>query len=353
MMDFNKDLFVNDLLKWYELNKRPLPWRKNHDPYRIWISEIMLQQTQVNTVIPYFERFIETFPTVEALAMASSESVLKVWEGLGYYSRARNLHETAKIIVTKFNGEFPKSYDELLKLKGVGTYTAGAISSIAFNQAHPAVDGNIMRVMSRVMKIYDDLANPKTKTKFEIMMKDVIPVDHPREFNQALMELGALICRPKGQKCYQCPVRNHCQAYQEGVEEYYPVKTPKAAQRKITYHTALVNINGRYLMRKRPDVGLLANMWEFIQYECKNVDELSEYLTDNYQIELFNINKAEVVEHVFSHLIWEMHVYRIEAHTINYLPKNAELFTIAELDTIPISTAHRKLLVFLDQNESK
>jgi A/G-specific adenine glycosylase len=308
----------------------------------------MLQQTQVNTVIPYFNRFMELFPNVVALESASSETVLKAWEGLGYYLRARNLHEAAKMIVENFSGQFPKDYESIIKLKGIGSYTAGAISSIAYNEPVPAVDGNVMRVMSRILTIWDDVALTKTKIKFEDIINDIIPIETPSNFNQGLMELGALICKPKGQKCSICPVMKHCIAYNGGVDDQLPFKSSKTKQVNVPLITGIIiNNRNQYLMRKRPDQGLLANMWEFVQVEGFEFEDLKFYLLEHYNIELEKGFRLGEVKHIFTHRIWLMNVYKSSVSTFIELPNHLKWLSKEELELIPISTAHRKLFEWI------
>jgi A/G-specific adenine glycosylase len=346
--DFNPSLFADDLINWYQSIKRDLPWRENQDPYRVWISEIMLQQTQVSTVIPYFLRFVSRFPTVYDLANAIEEDVLKAWEGLGYYSRARNLQTAAKTIVLEHDGEFPKDYDSILALKGIGTYTAGAISSIAFDNPKPAVDGNVMRVMSRVLDIWDDIALAKTKKQFEIIIEEIISQEDPSSYNQGLMELGALICTPKAQACFKCPVSAHCLAYQKGHDDQLPVKVSKTKQTSVSMMTGIVqDESGRFLMRKRPELGLLANMWEFVQSEGKTFDDLKEHLSHHYNIELSGGELQGEVKHVFSHRIWNMHVFKAKMTGEVELPSHLRWMTEVELEEVPISTAHKKVMSYL------
>src|SRR4051794_22479382 len=252
--------FSRDLIGWFNDEKRDLPWRKDRDPYKIWVSEIMLQQTRVDTVIPYFNRFMEQFPTIEALSMAEEEKILKAWEGLGYYSRARNLHSAVKEVHEKYGGEVPADPKEISALKGVGPYTAGAILSIAYGIPEPAVDGNVMRVLSRILSIWEDIAKPATRKVFEEAVRKLISHNNPSYFNQALMELGALICTPSSPSCLLCPVREHCSAFAEGVQRELPVKTKKNKQREVQLAAAILTDEaGRILIHKRPDHGLLAN----------------------------------------------------------------------------------------------
>lgn len=252
------------LLSWYDREKRLLPWRENTDPYRVWVSEIMLQQTQVVTVIPYFHRFMEWFPTITDLAEADEDRLLKAWEGLGYYSRVRNMQVAAKEMVANYDGQMPDTIDAILSLKGIGPYTGGAVSSIAFERPEPAVDGNVMRVYSRLFCISDDIAVPKTRKVFEKKVRETISHERPGDFNQALMDLGSGICTPTSPKCDECPLMEICGAYQAQTMTEYPVKTKKVKAVPLYYvGLAIQNQSGAYLLEQRPKDGLLANLWTF------------------------------------------------------------------------------------------
>lgn len=348
MIEIDQIKFNRQLIDWYHKNKRDLPWRVNQEPYRIWISEIMLQQTQVITVIPYYNRFMTLFPTIKDLANADLEQVLKAWEGLGYYSRARNIHHAAKTIMNEFNGIFPIDYEDILSLKGIGSYTAGAISSIAYNQPHPSVDGNVMRVMSRVLDIWDDIALPKTKKLFEEVIGDIISKEDPSAFNQGLMELGALICRPKSPLCLECPVREHCEAYQNGYDDQLPVKMNKTKQVKIPYVTCFVeNDHQQFLLRKRPDKGLLAGLWEFVQIEGTEFTDLEEHLLYHYDVHIKDGQYLGNEQHIFSHRIWLMEIYHCKLKQIKKLPQSYQWMRLDQLEEVPISTAHKKLIAFI------
>ncbi|WP_148931719.1 A/G-specific adenine glycosylase [Paenibacillus methanolicus] len=261
-----KAYFSRELLDWYRANKRVLPWRMNRDPYRIWVSEVMLQQTRVDTVIPYYERFMAKFPTITVLAEAPEEEVLKLWEGLGYYSRARNLQAGAQEVAERHGGIVPDNKDMVAALRGVGPYTTGAIMSIAFNRPEPAVDGNVMRVLSRYFCLEDDIAKPSTRIGIEKLAASLIPEGAAGDFNQALMELGALVCTPKSPGCLTCPVMAHCEGRAEGKEHILPIKTKAKPPRPETRLAALVvgtgEHAGKLLVRQRPESGLLARMWE-------------------------------------------------------------------------------------------
>lgn len=258
------EAFQDDFLSWYDREKRTLPWRENSQPYRVWVSEIMLQQTRVETVIPYFYRFMEWFPTIEALANAPEEQLLKAWEGLGYYSRVRNLQKAAQEIVQDHGGRMPHDISEIAKLKGIGPYTAGAIASIAFNQAEPAIDGNVMRVFSRLFSLSVDIAKPASRKIFDEVVRMTISHDFPSEFNQAIMDLGSRICTPTSPKCEECPLQKYCDAYANQTQSQFPVKSKKVKPKPIYYLTAAIqNDQGQYLLEQRPSSGLLANMWCF------------------------------------------------------------------------------------------
>jgi A/G-specific adenine glycosylase len=313
--EIDKTMFQNDLLEWFEKEQRDLPWRKDRDPYKVWVSEIMLQQTRVDTVIPYFERFMSWFPTMEAFSLAEEEKILKAWEGLGYYSRVRNLHSSVKEVQESYGGKVPDTLEEISKLKGVGPYTAGAILSIAYGKPEPAVDGNVMRVLSRILLIKEDIAKPKTRKIFEYAVRELIAKHNTSHFNQALMELGALICTPGTPSCLLCPVREHCSAFKEGVQSELPIKNQKKSSKTVNMISAiLTNKEGKILIRKRPSTGLLANLWEYptFSYSTKLVSNRDFYIHEfekafDVDIELgLPISK---VEHVFSHLVWKVDLF--------------------------------------------
>ncbi|MCE7792239.1 A/G-specific adenine glycosylase [Salipaludibacillus sp. CUR1] len=352
MREIKPEDFQRDLLEWYDENKRDLPWRRERDPYKIWVSEIMLQQTQVDTVIPYYQRFMSLFPTVKDLAEADEETVLKAWEGLGYYSRARNLHSAVKEVNNTYGGEVPSSEKDVKSLKGVGPYTAGAILSIAFNIPAPAVDGNVMRVTSRLLAIYDDIAKASSRKTFEETAMELIDKDRPSDFNQALMELGALICTPKNPDCLICPVNEHCSARKEGVQDLLPVKSKKKPPKKMKMKVLLVkDENDRVLIERRPDTGLLAKLWQFPNIEAETDDlsdlnHLGESLGLTLEIEKKNIQE---VKHVFSHVVWEMEVYKGFAKSVH----NTELYNESalkqfvateDINYYPFPVSHQKII---------
>lgn len=254
------------LLRWYDHNKRPLPWRvRRPDPYRVWLSEIMLQQTQVETVLPYYHRFLKNFPTLRKLAQAPLDEVLKFWSGLGYYSRARNLHQAAQVIFEKHSGVFPRTKREWMELPGIGEYTAGAIVSIAFGECHPVVDGNVIRVLTRVFTLKGDPKKAPLKEKLWELAESLVPQKRPGDFNQALMELGALVCSPKEPKCGACPLKKNCKARRQNKVGLYPTPKRKIATQKILLKISLIAKNKTFLLAKRNGKRHFQSMWEFPQ----------------------------------------------------------------------------------------
>lgn len=300
------------LLKWYDDNARILPWRQEATPYRVWISEIMLQQTQVATMLPYFERFMKTLPDVVHLAQASQEELYKLWEGLGYYSRARNLQRAAQMVIEEFNGELPTTYETLLKLPGVGEYTAGAIASIAFNERVPAVDGNVLRILARLLNDTHEINEAKNKKYFKSLAAQAVPKERPGDFNQALMDLGAMICTAKGVPyCPKCPIRSYCQAYKMGLTTKLPVKKRKTPH-KVQQRTVLLLLYGTSVfVHKRPAKGLLANLWEYPNLEGRLTQEELAVFLQNHQLTLKSIEKLGEAKHIFSHIIWQMEGYLV------------------------------------------
>ncbi|MES9544989.1 A/G-specific adenine glycosylase [Streptococcus intermedius] len=322
--------FRQKLLTWYDENKRDLPWRRSNNPYHIWISEIMLQQTRVDTVIPYYERFLDCFPTVKDLAIAPEERLLKAWEGLGYYSRVRNMQEAAQQIVAEFEGEFPHTYEGIFSLKGIGPYTAGAIASIAFGLPEPAVDGNVMRVLSRLFEVNLDIGIPANRKVFQTMMEMLIDPERPGDFNQALMDLGSDIEAPVNPRPEDSPVKEFSAAFLHGTMEKYPIKAPKKKPVPVyLYGLIIQDAQGRFLLEKNETSGLLAGFWHF------PLIEVGEF-PDDEQLSLFEIAENRVsfdlspkesfeqdydvvvdwqsihfpqIQHVFSHRKWQIRLF--------------------------------------------
>ncbi|MBQ8039531.1 MAG: A/G-specific adenine glycosylase, partial [Lachnospiraceae bacterium] len=308
----DSDRMVEPLLSWFQKSARVLPWRQNPTAYNVWISEIMLQQTRVEAVKPYYDRFMKLFPDVYALANAEEEVLLKAWEGLGYYNRVRNLKKAAIEICEKYNGKMPDSYEEIIRLSGIGSYTAGAVLSIAYNKKFPAVDGNVLRVLSRIRGDYRDILDAKVKKEIEEEVRSFMPRE-ASAFNQAMMELGAMVCVPNGApKCEVCPVSEFCYAKAHGCSSSLPVKAPKK-KRIIEKKTVLIIQDGnKTVLKKRPDEGLLAGMYEFPMLEGeKSRDEVLEYLK-NEGFGMLRIKKAPDGKHIFSHKEWHMTGYVIK-----------------------------------------
>lgn len=305
---------INDiLLDWFELNARILPWRSNPIPYYVWVSEIMLQQTRVEAVKGYFERFIKEIPTIKALAECEDEKLLKLWEGLGYYNRVKNMKQAACQVMEQYQGELPKEYEKLLSLKGIGSYTAGAIASIAYGKRVPAVDGNVLRVLSRLSGSYEDIAKASVKKNMEGILRKTMPYDKPGDFNQALMELGAMICIPNGAPlCDQCPLSHLCVAYKKELTKELPVKASKK-QRKIEEKTVLLlEYDGKYAICKRKEKGLLNGLWEFPNIEGKkSVLKIEDYIKkQGYKYEI--VVPLKEAKHIFTHKEWHMLGYYVK-----------------------------------------
>jgi len=359
--------FRQKLLTWYDANKRDLPWRRSKNPYHIWVSEIMLQQTRVDTVIPYYERFLDWFPTVESLANAAEERLLKAWEGLGYYSRVRNMQTAAQQIMSEFEGKFPSTYEGISSLKGIGPYTAGAISSIAFNLPQPAVDGNVMRVLARLFEVNHDIGNPSNRKIFQAMMEVLIDPDRPGDFNQALMDLGSDIEAPVNPRPEESPVKEFSAAYQHGTMDRYPIKAPKKKPIPI-YLKALVvqNSQGQFLLEKNESEKLLAGFWHFPLIE---VDEFSDQTQDldlfsqvaepilelgpspqesfeqDYDLEVdWQDLRFEEVKHIFSHRKWHIQIIagRV-AETQEYADREALWLSPEEFSNYPLAKPQQKI----------
>ncbi len=313
---------VAPLLEWYRRCARELSWRSDPTPYRVWVSEIMLQQTRVEAVKPYYERFMEQLPTVQALAEAEEEKLLKLWEGLGYYSRVRNLQKAAKVVMKIYGGELPADFETLRSLPGIGEYTAGAIASIAFGKPVPAVDGNVLRVLSRVTESRRDILNSKVKKEFSEQLREIYPTDCAGDFTQALMELGAMVCVPNGVPlCEQCPLSHCCQAFLHQTMLELPVKAEKKP-RKLKEKTVFVALDpqNRIAVQKRPDTGLLAGLWEFPNAEGALTREQAAEYWKNLGVCPGSIQKLRAAKHIFTHVEWKMSGYLVR------LPQSVDQF---------------------------
>lgn len=308
---------VGVLLSWYRQAKRPLPWRETCDPYCIWLSEIMLQQTRVEAVKPYYARFLAACPTVASLAAIPEEQLLKLWEGLGYYSRARNLQKAAKRVMELHGGVMPSTYEELLALPGIGEYTAGAIASIAYDIRVPAVDGNVLRVLSRLGAVREDITDQKVKNAFREALIPCVPAD-AGDFTQALIELGAMVCVPNGApKCEACPMRAVCRAEKDGSTVELPVKSPKKA-RRVEKKTVLLVFDGeKRAITKRPPEGLLAGLFQFPNAEGHLDAEAVEALLCSMGLEVQSVTRAPDAVHIFTHIEWHMIAYDVRVAALS------------------------------------
>lgn len=300
------------LLKWYGANRRILPWREEPSPYRVWVSEIMLQQTRVEAVKPYFERFLSKLPDIRALSQADEETLLKLWEGLGYYNRVRNLKKAAVQMMERYGGEMPADYEALLSLSGIGSYTAGAISSIAFGLPKPAVDGNVLRVLSRVRGDERSVSDARVRQSVERELEAVMPRECPGEFNQAMMEIGAMVCIPNGAPhCGECPLQEICKAHAQGREQEYPKKEAKKERTLEKKTVLLIRDQEKIALRKRPSGGLLAGMYEFPSLEgYRTAKEVKQYLSEN-GLHAIQIKALQEAKHIFSHKEWHMKGYMV------------------------------------------
>lgn len=342
MLYDENEQWVLKLIRWYQKNQRNLPWRKSKDPYDIWISEIMLQQTRVETVIAYYQKFMKRFPTIFDIAKSPIEDVLKHWEGLGYYSRARNIHKTSKIIVEQYNGVFPKTYKNVIDLPGIGPYTAGAILSIAYNKNYPAVDGNVLRVMSRFFCIEEDVALQISKKKIEDIVRYYIPEGGASDFNQALMELGALICIPQNPRCLLCPLQEDCKGFAEKKQSELPIKTKKTKPIIENYYIGIIYNKNKVLMNQRTEETLLKGLWEFPGVKARNKQDFIIHFQQKYNLTIDPIQFLMKTEHVFSHRHWKMKVYLCELSSKSIL-KTMQWVSASTIETLTIPTAYQAI----------
>lgn len=334
---------VAPLLTWYAQNARELPWRRNTEPYPVWVSEIMLQQTRVEAVKPYFERFIQQLPTIEHLANAEEGELLKLWEGLGYYSRARNLQKAAQIISQSYDGIFPDRYEQIRALPGIGDYTAGAICSICFGMPTPAVDGNVLRVIARVTADDHDIADPIYKKQVARELAAVYPRAQCGDFTQSLMELGAVICTPnKSPQCSCCPLNELCQAWQKQLQGTLPIKSKKKARKQEQKTVLLMYCEGRLAVRQREASGLLGGLWELPNLEGSLSPQEVELWLNTFGLTVQRITASTSHKHIFTHVEWSMHSYIVECDRMH---PDFWWATKDELSTqITMPTAFKKLL---------
>lgn len=339
------------IVSWYASARRDLPWRREPTPYAVWVSEIMLQQTRIGAVLGYYERFLHVFPTVEALAEADDDVLLKLWEGLGYYSRARNLKKAAGIVVSDYGGRLPDTARELKKLPGIGDYTAGAIASIAYGQPEPAVDGNVLRIVMRLLACGDDIAGPKVKAKVTQLLRTHYPAGKEAALlTEGIMELGEVLCLPGGEaRCESCPVREFCRAHAAGEVSRYPVKAPKKGRRQEKRTVLLLRCGDKYALRRRPNHGLLAGLWEFPNVEDWLTAAEAAAWVKGQGSAVFSCAPCGEARHIFTHLEWHMRGYDVSCE--REIP-GFEWMTPAQIgEGFPIPTALRAFQRRMEEND--
>ncbi|MGD1996725.1 MAG: A/G-specific adenine glycosylase [Anaerolineae bacterium] len=344
------------LLAWFARHARDLPWRRERTPYRVWVAEVMLQQTRVETVVPYYERFLDRFPTLEALAAASLEGVLKTWEGLGYYARARNLHAAAQRLVGAGDGRLPDAFEDLLALPGIGRYIAGAVASIAFDQDVAAVDGNVRRVLCRLFQIREDMTRSSVRRQLEALATRLLPSGHAGDFNEALMELGATVCTSRAPRCDSCPLSDFCHAYALGEPEALPVQRRR---RPVPHYdvaaSVTVRADGRVLIAQRHADDMLGGLWEFPGGICEGDESLRECLVrelrEELDVEVEVGEQLTVIEHAYTHFRITLHAFRCRLKHGEPRCLDCAAFrwvNPTDLDTLPMSAADRKIARALD-----
>jgi A/G-specific adenine glycosylase len=339
------------LLAWYDKNQRDLPWRRTRDPYKIWVSEVMLQQTQVKTVVPYYLRFIETFPTLKHLARAAQQEVLKIWEGLGYYSRARNLHRAAGIVVAQFNEKVPNNWESIRKLPGIGEYIAAAVLSIADNQPYAVVDGNVKRVMARLLKIEAPVNHSSSDKTFKSAAARLLDTESPGKFNQAVMELGALICKPVSPYCGKCPLHIHCRAFKSATVDVYPKRLKAKPIPRVRLTAGVVCKDSRVLITQRRNDGLLGGLWEFPGGKIRESESSEDACLRAIKAEValqVNVRRFLTrVKHAYTHFRITLDVYICDyrsGHVSLNGPVDHRWVTLDELDDFPFPKANLKFI---------
>lgn len=318
------------LLNWYQKNKRDLPWRKDQNPYHVWISEIMLQQTRIEAVIGYYDRFIKRLPSIQDLAQINDDELLKLWEGLGYYTRARNLKKAAIMIMEEYDGIFPNTFEQIMSLPGIGEYTASAIGSICFSLKEVTIDGNVLRVYMRLQNCYDNVDDLKIRRKVRNELQKIMP-EEAGDFNQALMELGETICLPNGiPKCSECPLKNFCKSYQNDTYLELPIKNKKKDKKEEKYTILLFYYKSQFVLEKRKESGLLQNLWQFPNIQGHlTKKQLENYLKEN-KIKFLKVKKSVSYTHIFTHKRWNMISYMVELDKNDYNMNWNDLKTLKE-----------------------
>jgi A/G-specific adenine glycosylase len=348
--------FRGKLSRWYRSHHRKLPWRETKEPYKIWVSEVMLQQTTVAVVIPYFKRWLSIFPDLNALSKASQQKVLKAWEGLGYYQRAKNLHKTAQIIIQSYGGQFPQDYKVLRSMPGLGPSTTAALLCFAFDKPYPVVEANVRRVMMRLLSVHRK-AQPKNDWTFLPFLNCCLPQQKPGQFNQALMELGALVCKPKNPLCSLCPVTEFCQAYKAGEQEIIP-QPKKRKYQKVEAVVAIIKKDSKYLIQKRPSKGLLAGLWEFPGGKRRGSESLLQALQreikEELGVEIENQEYLIRVNHAYTQFQVTLHVYACSLKNNPHLKaENLRWVTLRGFRRFPFPSGSAKIIRFLEERERK
>ena len=347
------------LLNWFDENQRHLPWRKRYEPYQVWISEIMLQQTQVQTMLPYYHRWMERLPRLQDVAEASEDLLIKLWEGLGYYRRVHNIKKTAVIICRDYGGTFPGSYQQQIQLPGIGPYTAGAIASIAFNVSEPVLDGNMIRVISRMMNNQEEPRLAKTRKRLWQLAREWIPEGEARRFNQAMMEIGALICLPSNPKCLLCPMNNHCRALQKGTVSLIPLKPPKKKVKILYRGCAVILFQDGLILCKRNQPGLLEGLWEFPSVELGKGDNLRKALEEHLLEELgkpFQLGKEiHTLEHRYTSFRTRVSFFTATVHVLpESRQKRVRFVKTSEVEDYGMPAPYRRFLKwYLDSGMQK
>ncbi|WP_313999810.1 A/G-specific adenine glycosylase [Xanthocytophaga flava] len=334
-----QDTFASRLIEWYEYHKRDLPWRHTNDPYQIWLSEIILQQTRVKQGLPYYENFVKSFPTIFDLAAAPEQEVLRLWQGLGYYSRARNMQETAKVIVNQHNGSFPNSYINLVKLKGIGPYTAAAIASFAFKESVAVLDGNVFRVLARLYGLETDIATTKAKTIFSTLANQLISSDSPDLYNQAIMEFGAIQCTPSSPDCLLCPFQQECEAFLTGRQNILPIKSKKTVIKNRFFHYIVFHIHDRIAMRLRAGKDIWQGLYDFWLSENDSIID-TEDLLKQHNLDLSDtVYTVKEPQKVYTHLLSHQHIearfWHIQLETLPPVQEGLTFYTLEEVEQLP------------------
>lgn len=348
------------LLAWWDEGRADLPWRRTKDPYAVWVAEVMLQQTQIATVIPYYERWMAQLPSVEALAAASLDEVLKLWEGLGYYSRARNMHEAARVVVHELGGRLPDTVEGLLRLKGIGPYTAGAIASIAFGRRAAVLDGNVIRVLSRLVDLPLDVTETGTRRLLWRLAQRLVPAERSGDYNEALMELGQQICTPAAPQCHRCPLAAHCLARQRGTQLERPVRPPRKNTPHYEVAAGVIWRGDRFLITQRPTEGLLGGLWEFPGGKQEEGETLAETLQREIWEELaieIAVGQALVsIRHAYTHFRITLHAFHAQhvAGEVQHLGVADHAWvTLAELERFAFAVTDRKIIAALHEEASR